>query len=64
MKDLSIGANIAWQIAAHEAAAAKFQFIEKEHLFIGICSLEKILRLSPENSGLNPESFEQFDFKW
>lgn len=23
MKDLSIGANIAWQIAAHEAAAAK-----------------------------------------
>jgi len=23
MKELSIGANIAWQIAAHEAAAAK-----------------------------------------
>ena len=56
MKDLSIGANIAWQIAAYEAAAAKFQFIEEEHLFIGICSLEKILRLSPEDSGLNPES--------
>jgi len=33
MKDLSISANIAWQVAAHEAAAAKFQFIEKEHLF-------------------------------
>lgn len=39
------------------AAVAKFQFIEKEHLFIGICSLEKILRLSPEDSGLNHESF-------
>ena len=58
MPDLSIGANISWQIAAHEAAAAKFQFIEKEHLFIGICSLEKILKLSPEDSGLNPESLK------
>ncbi len=58
MKNLSIGANIAWQIAAYEAAAAKFQFIEKEHLFIGICSLEKILKLSPEDSGLNPESLK------
>lgn len=53
MPDLSIGANISWQLAAHEAAAAKFRFIEKEHLFIGICSLEKILKLSPEDSGLN-----------
>ena len=58
MKNLSIGANIAWQIAAHEAAAAKFQFIEKEHLFIGICSLEKILKLSPDDSGLNPDSLK------
>ena len=29
MPDLSIGANISWQIAAHVAAAAKFQSIEK-----------------------------------
>ncbi len=29
MKDLSIGANIAWQIAAHEAAAAKFSISEE-----------------------------------
>jgi hypothetical protein len=36
MKDLSIGSNIAWQIAAHEAAAAKFQFIEKEHIALNI----------------------------
>ena len=32
MPDLSIGANISWQIAAHVAAAAKFQSIEKETL--------------------------------
>jgi ATP-dependent Clp protease ATP-binding subunit ClpC len=56
MPDLSIGANIAWQIAAMEAGAARFQFIEIEHIFIGICSLEKILKLSPEDSGLNPEA--------
>ncbi len=30
MKNLSVGANMAWQIAAHEAAAARFQFIEKD----------------------------------
>ena len=56
MKELSIGANIAWQIAAYEAAAAKFQFIEAEHVFIGICSLEKGLMLSPEESGLSPQA--------
>jgi len=36
MPDLSIGANISWQIAVHEAAAAKFQFIEKEHIALNI----------------------------
>lgn len=36
MPDLSIGANIAWQIAAHETAAAKHQFIEKEHIALNI----------------------------
>jgi len=30
MPDLSISANTAWQIAAHEAAAAKFQFMTWE----------------------------------
>ena len=47
MPTLSIGANIAWQIAAAEASAARFQFIEAEHIFIGICSIEKLLMLSP-----------------
>lgn len=28
MPELSVGTNIAWQIAAHEAASARFQFIE------------------------------------
>ena len=55
MKDLSIGASLVWQMAAGEAVAAKHQYIEKEHIFIGICSLEKILMLSPEESGLKPQ---------
>ena len=56
MPDLSIGANLAWQIADMEAGAARFQFIEAEHIFTGICSLEKVLKLSPEKSGLNPQA--------
>lgn len=36
MKNLSIAADIAWRIAAHEAGASGFKFIEKEHLLIGI----------------------------
>lgn len=58
MPTLSIGANIAWQIAASEASAARFQFIEAEQIFIGICSLEKVLMLSPEDSGLNPRTIK------
>jgi len=43
MSKLSVGAFMAWQLAAAETAGAKHQYIEKEHLLIGICSLEKIL---------------------
>jgi hypothetical protein len=49
MKDLSVGLNWAWRIAAIEAGAAKFQFIVTEHIFIGICSLEKVLKLTLKN---------------
>ena len=55
MKDLSIAANLAWQIAAGETAVANHQFIEKEHILIGICSLEKILILNLEESGLKAQ---------
>src|SRR3989304_1283667 len=58
MPTLSIGANIAWQIAAAEASAGRFQFIEAEHILIGILSLEKALMLSPEDLGLNPNTIK------
>ena len=43
MKRLSAGASWAWQIAAGESAAAGHQYIEKEHVMMGICSLAKVL---------------------
>jgi len=57
MKSLSPGALQAWQLAAREAAASQYQFIEQEHLLIGICSLEKILMKS-EECDLGPRSVE------
>jgi ATP-dependent Clp protease ATP-binding subunit ClpC len=41
MSGLSIGATIAWQIAVEEAAEAGHSVVEREHVVIGICSLEK-----------------------
>jgi len=58
MKGLSIGTSLVWQIAATEAAAARFELIEKEHIFIGILSLEKWLMLNPEESGLKSQDHQ------
>src|SRR5512138_1538504 len=43
MPGLSAAAGLAWRIAAAEAATARHQFIEREHLLIGLCSLHKTL---------------------
>jgi len=42
MTELSFSANLTWQLAAQEAAAARSEFIEPQHILMGICSLEKI----------------------
>ncbi|MEW6619489.1 MAG: ATP-dependent Clp protease ATP-binding subunit [bacterium] len=42
MDKLSIGVTLAWQMAVAEAANKKSEFIEKEHIFNGCLSLEKI----------------------
>lgn len=41
MQPLSVAANVAWQIAALETAAAQHPLMECEHLLIGILSLRK-----------------------
>ena len=55
MTELSFGAKMAWQLAAQEAAAARSEFIEPEHILIGIFSLEKVLRQADE-ARLDPTS--------
>ena len=44
MKNLSIGLNIALQFAEAEAKHTHHYKIEKEHLFLGLCSLKKMLK--------------------
>jgi ATP-dependent Clp protease ATP-binding subunit ClpA len=46
MSDISIGLDLAWQIAVAEAALSRHELIEPAHLCIGLCSLEK--QLLPE----------------
>ena len=58
MGQLSVGASLAWQMADAEAGAAKHQYIEKEHLFIGILSLEKVVALGPEKAGLQTQGWQ------
>ncbi len=39
MSDYTLCVALTWQIAAEEAAGARQEFIEPEHLFIGLCKL-------------------------
>ncbi|MHC1739756.1 MAG: ATP-dependent Clp protease ATP-binding subunit [Anaerolineaceae bacterium] len=55
MKELSFAGFAAWQFSAQEAVLGKHNYIETEHLLIGICSLEKI-RLSDAVNELDPRS--------
>lgn len=46
--------NISWQLAAHEAAGARFQFVEAEHI---LCSLDKAISLDEKDSGLSSQDY-------
>jgi len=69
MNQFSTGATFAWEIGAAEAARAKYQYIEIEHIFMGILSLEKIFnqeaikeKIGDRYNELEPEylSLEEF----
>lgn len=45
MPEFSIGLDYAWRNAANEAAHTQHEFIEPEHLFIGVCKLGNLLPL-------------------
>ncbi len=57
MKQFSVGVSMAWQIAAGAAANTRYRHIEKEHLFIGLFSLEKLVELGEEKFGLAADSW-------
>jgi len=50
MTKLSETANLVWQLASMEAKTAKYKYIEKEHLFMAITSLSKILSYFKDKS--------------
>jgi hypothetical protein len=52
---VSPGVSLAWRIAAAEAAQAGAEYIEKEHLLIGIYSLETVL---PSKSAPHEKTLE------
>jgi ATP-dependent Clp protease ATP-binding subunit ClpC len=43
MSPLTIASNAVWQLAAQEALNSGSLLLEKEHLLLGICSLEKLI---------------------
>jgi ATP-dependent Clp protease ATP-binding subunit ClpC len=55
MKSLSVAANVALKMAASEAVTSKHPYIEKEHLLIGITSLEKIMMFGQKEWGLSQQ---------
>lgn len=62
MANLSIGSSIAWQIAAVEAGISQQQYIEKEHILIGILCLEKKIQYDEEKSVGHPAQDLQYEY--
>lgn len=56
MMELSIASHFAWQLAVNETLYTKQKYIEKEHIFNGICSLEKVTETSTVLINLSPDS--------
>lgn len=59
--ELSPAVSLAWQIAANEALRSGHAFIEPEHLFLGVCSLDKALTSEPP---LSPELLAATRQEW
>lgn len=64
MSDYTLCVALTWQIAAEEAAGARQEYIEPEHLFIGLCKLvsftqpEELRRLGLPDSEAAPVKAE------
>ena len=49
MSTFSIGLDYAWQTAATEVARSRYEFIEPDHLFVGVCKLGNLPSLDNWN---------------
>jgi len=58
MKSLSPGADMAWRVAAYEAAGSGYRCIEKEHLLIGILSIEKVIADGAGQAGFAQDAWQ------
>jgi hypothetical protein len=58
MQNLSVNIDMAWRIAAHEAAASGYWCIEKEHLLIGIVSIEKVIADGQNQTGFDRDVWQ------
>lgn len=61
MFEISSGVIVTWQIAAMEAAHGSHQYIEKEHIFIGLCKAGDLL--TPEyleEAGIDSGKIDRF----
>ncbi|MCM2254892.1 MAG: ATP-dependent Clp protease ATP-binding subunit [Vicinamibacteria bacterium] len=56
---LTPGAELAWRIAAGEAAASRHEKIEPAHLLMGLLSLEKVVKLQPVELGLDSQTLAE-----
>ena len=45
MPNISVGVEFAWRVAAGEATHGRHEFIQPEHLFIGVCKLGKLAQI-------------------
>ena len=54
MKAFSPALNMIWNIAVHEAAAVKSEYVENEHVFIGVFSLDKVVALPCDRLRISP----------
>ena len=45
MQDISMGIDFAWRVAVVEAVHGRQEFIEPEHLFIGVCKLGNLVQV-------------------
>ena len=59
MPNISIGLDFGWQIAAVETAHGQREFIEPEHLFVGVCKVGNLAAVNDWREVQLPESLKE-----